>query len=82
MEAVLQQDGHPIAYISKAFGPRNQAFSLYEKELLAITFAVSKWRHYLEQGTFIIKTDHEYKILATAKVTQTYSRKGLPDCSA
>lgn len=26
---------------------------------MTITFAVSKWRHYLEQGTFIIKIDHE-----------------------
>lgn len=59
MGVVLQQNGHPIAFISKAFGPRTQTLSVYEKELLAITFAVSKWRHYLEQGTFYIKTDHE-----------------------
>lgn len=45
MGVVLQQNGHPIAYISKAFGPRNKAMSVYERELLAITFTVSKWRH-------------------------------------
>lgn len=29
--AVLVQDGHPIAFVSKALGPRNQALSVYEK---------------------------------------------------
>lgn len=40
-QIVLQQ-GHLVAYISKAFGPRNHALSVYEGELLVITFAVSK----------------------------------------
>ena len=30
IEAVLMQDQHPIAYLSKALGPRNQALSVYE----------------------------------------------------
>lgn len=60
MGVVLQQNGHPIAFISKAFGPRTQALSIYERELLAITFAVTKWRYYMKQGLFfLIKTDHE-----------------------
>lgn len=29
--AMLQQNGHPIAYISKALGPKNQGLSTYEK---------------------------------------------------
>ncbi len=48
MGTVLQQKGHPLAYISKAFGPRSTTLSIYERELLAITFVVSKWRHYLQ----------------------------------
>lgn len=59
MGVVLQQNGHPIAFISKAFGPRTQSLSDYEKELLTITFVVTKWRHDLDQGVFFIKTDHE-----------------------
>lgn len=59
MGVVLQQGGHPIAYISKAFELRTSSLSAYERELLIITFAVSKWRHYLEQGPFFIKIDHE-----------------------
>lgn len=34
--AVLQQDGHPLAFSSKPLGPRNKGLSTYEKELLAI----------------------------------------------
>lgn len=34
--AVLMQEGHPIAFISKALGPRQQGLSTYEREMLAI----------------------------------------------
>lgn len=59
MGAFLQQKNHSIAFISKAFGPRSQSLIVYEKEPLAITFTISKWRQYLEQELFYIKTDHE-----------------------
>lgn len=79
MGAVLQQQGHPIAYISKAFGPRNQALSVYERELLAITFAMTKWRHYLEQGKFFIKTDHEsINYLLEQRLHTNLQQRGIP----
>jgi len=37
---VLVQNGHPLAYISKALGPKNQVLSTYEKEYMAILVAV------------------------------------------
>ena len=37
---VLMQEGHPLAYISKSLGPRWQGLSVYEKELLALVFAI------------------------------------------
>ncbi|XP_022001402.1 uncharacterized mitochondrial protein AtMg00860-like [Helianthus annuus] len=37
---VLMQEGHPIAFISKALSSRQQALSIYERELLAIIFAI------------------------------------------
>lgn len=55
--AVLQQNGHPLAYLSKALGPRNKGLSTYEKELMAILFAVEHWRSYLQHSEFVIKTD-------------------------
>jgi hypothetical protein len=56
--AVLMQDNHPIAYLSKALGPKAQAMSAYEKECLAVIMAVTKWRSYL-QHQFTIATDHK-----------------------
>lgn len=57
--AVLMQDKHPIAYISKSLGPKQQAMSIYERELLAIVYAFQKWGSYLSHGPFVIKTDQK-----------------------
>lgn len=57
--AVLLQEGHPIAYISRALGPKNQALSTYEKECLAILLAIDQWRSYLHHAEFVIKTDQK-----------------------
>lgn len=57
--AVLQQQGHPIAYVSKALGVKAQGLSTYEKEYLAIIMAVDRWRHYLQTSPFIILTDQK-----------------------
>ncbi|WVZ62540.1 hypothetical protein U9M48_012279 [Paspalum notatum var. saurae] len=56
--AVLLQSGHPLAFLSKPLGPRNQGLSTYEKEYLAILMAVDHWRHYLQGAEFMIYTDH------------------------
>ncbi|GJQ99060.1 retrovirus-related pol polyprotein from transposon 17.6 [Tanacetum coccineum] len=40
--AVLQQDGHPIAYLRKALAPKYQTFSTYKKEFLAVMLALEK----------------------------------------
>ncbi|KAD3067067.1 hypothetical protein E3N88_34947 [Mikania micrantha] len=45
--AVLSQDGHPVAYYSQKSGPRMQHASAYQREMYAITQALSKWRQYL-----------------------------------
>lgn len=44
---VLQQDGHPVAYMSHALGPRSQGLSTYEKECMDVLMAVEHWRSYL-----------------------------------
>ncbi|XP_052291764.1 uncharacterized protein LOC127900631 [Citrus sinensis] len=56
--AVLMQEGRPLAYISKALFGKNLAMSTYDKEMLAIVFAVQKWRPYLMGQHFKILTDH------------------------
>jgi hypothetical protein len=68
--AVLMQEGHPIAYLSKPMCAKNQALSTYEKECMAIIMAVEKWRAYLQNQEFIIKTDHKSLVhLADQRVT-------------
>ena len=68
--AVLMQEGHPIAYFSKALSSRQQALSTYEKELMVMVLAAEKWRPYLLGRYFIIKTDHfSLKYLMEQKLT-------------
>jgi hypothetical protein len=57
--AVLLQNGHPLAYISKSLGPRNKGLSTYEKEYLAILVAIDQWRHYLMQVEIFIHTNQQ-----------------------
>jgi hypothetical protein len=57
--AVLSQQGHPLAFVSRALGPKNRSLSVYEKEYLVILLAVQQWRPYLQTTEFIIHTDHK-----------------------
>lgn len=76
--AMLMQRKKPIGYFIKAFCPRNQGLSVYEKKLLAITSVMDKWRHYLEAKTFIIKTNHfSFKYLLQQKLQTHLQKKSL-----
>jgi hypothetical protein len=57
--AVLGQNGHPIVFFSKKLSLRRQKQSAYIRELLAITEALTKFRHYLLGHKFVIKTDQK-----------------------
>lgn len=57
--AVLTQDGHPLAFISKSLGPRSSGLSTYEKEYLAVIMVVQQWRQYLQFAEFTIFTDQQ-----------------------
>ena len=48
----------PIAYASKKLLPRQQRYSVYERECLAIVWAVDKFKVYLFGKPFILQTDH------------------------
>ena len=69
--AVLMQENHPVAYLSKPLCPKNQALSTYEKECMAILMAVEKWRPYLQHKEFIIKTDHKSLLYLTEQRVHT-----------
>lgn len=75
---VLLQDNHPIAYLSKALGIRNQKLSAYEKEFMVIMLAVDRWRPYLSRGPFTIKTDHRSLCnLTDQQLTSDLQRKAM-----
>jgi hypothetical protein len=56
--AVLMQEGRPLAFISKALSSLHLNMSVYDKEMLAVIHAVTKWRPYLIGHRFQIQTDH------------------------
>ena len=76
--AVLAQQGHPIAYLSKALAPKHQALSAYEREFLVVVLAVEKWRPCLLGRHFVIKTYHfNLKYLIEQKITTPFQSKWL-----
>jgi hypothetical protein len=59
LQAVLMQQGRPIAFLSKALGIKNKQLSIYKKEFLALIMVVYKWRPNLQRTEFEIRTDHK-----------------------
>ncbi|GJX40654.1 putative mitochondrial protein [Tanacetum coccineum] len=79
IRAVLCQNGHPIAYWSKTLSVKHQALSTYEKEFLAVVAALDKWKGYLLDRHFKIRTDHfSLKYLLNQKLTTPFQFKWLP----
>lgn len=58
IDAVLTQNGRPIAFMSRALGISKRAWSIYAKEMLAIVEAIHTWQPYLLGKKFFIRTDH------------------------
>ncbi|PRQ22490.1 putative nucleotidyltransferase, Ribonuclease H [Rosa chinensis] len=57
--AVLTQEKHPVAFLSKSLSPNHQAMSTYDREMFAVMYAIDKWRPYLLGNSFKILTDHQ-----------------------
>ncbi|GKC26258.1 retrotransposon-related protein [Tanacetum coccineum] len=77
--AVLQQNGHPIAFMSKILSPKHQSLSTYEKEFLAVIQDLDRCRGYILNRHFIIKTDHfSLRYLMDQRVTTPAQVKWLP----
>ena len=58
--AVLLQEGRPVAFAGRLLTPAEQRYTTTDQELLAVIFALSQWRCYLQgaQHDFILVTDH------------------------
>lgn len=78
IDAILMQENHPITFISKALAPKHQGLSTYEKELLDLVLAVTKWRQYLLVKHFTIRADHHnLKYLVDQKTVTPTQQKWL-----
>ena len=70
--AVLSQvyngNEHPVSFASRVLSDAEKNYSVIEKELLAIVFAVKKFRCYIYGTRFIVQCDHNpLKYMATMK---------------
>ena len=45
--AVLEQDGHVLAYFSRALTKSEKQYSVIQQECLAVVAAMKQFRHYL-----------------------------------
>jgi hypothetical protein len=50
--------GHPIVFESMKLSQPERLYSIYDKEMLAIMHALTKFRQYLVGNKFVVKTDH------------------------
>ncbi|GJS38830.1 putative mitochondrial protein [Tanacetum coccineum] len=74
--AVLMQRGRPVAYYSQTLGSRARLKSVYKRELMAIVFAIQKWRPYLRGRRFIVRTDQRSLkyLLEQRLITEEYKK--------
>ena len=59
ISASLNQNGRPVAFMSKTLSTAERRYPAIEKEALAIIEAVRKWNHLLSRQPFILITDQK-----------------------
>jgi hypothetical protein len=52
------QEGHPIVFESRKLSHLKRLYSIYDKDMLEIMHALTKFRQYLVGSKFLVKTDH------------------------
>ena len=57
--AALLQDGHPVAFASRALTPTEKNYAQIEKELLAIVHACERFDQYLFGREVTVESDHK-----------------------
>ena len=54
----------PVSFWSKSFNSAQQNYAPYDKELLAISFSVAHFRHFIEGQKVTVRTDHRPLVFA------------------
>ena len=72
--ACLLQEGHPVAYYSKALTPTEMKWFLIEKECLAVVCAAETFQHYI-YGREVEVTSHHKPL---EMITRTFIHKASP----
>jgi hypothetical protein len=49
----------PIKFQSRQMTPAEQRYYAQEREMLAVVYALQKWRGYIEGAPILVRTDHE-----------------------
>ena len=76
--AVLEQDGHVIAYASRTLNKAEQNYGVIQKECVAVVFTLKQFCHYLLGRPFRLITDHEpLQWLSAQKMEGMLSRWAL-----
>ena len=74
LSIVLDDDIHPIAFLSRSFTDTKINYDTHNKELLAIFKAFTKWRHYLEGAPLPINVVTDHKNLEYFTTTKVLTR--------
>lgn len=67
----------PVAFYSRKLTPREQKYSAYDRELLAIYSTIRHFQHFVEGREFIIFTDHRPLTFAFTKKSDSCSPRQL-----
>nr|GEW64266.1 putative mitochondrial protein [Tanacetum cinerariifolium] len=79
LRAVLLQEGHPITFLNKTLSSKHKLMSTYKKEFLAIVYVLEKWRGYLLDRHFKIKTNYfSLKYLLDQRISTRTQLKWIP----
>ena len=71
----LMQEGHPVAYASRALTPTEQNYAQIEKETLAILFGLEKFHTYVYGREIKVETDHKPLISIFSKAMHNAPRR-------
>jgi hypothetical protein len=55
---VLNQNGFVICYLSRKLKEHERHYATHDLELVAIVHSLRKWRHYLMEKRFELRTEH------------------------